>query len=249
MNAYINTVTNDIVATPPPSQSLLVRTAGHGDSPFMGYMPTEFGNYDFIKLCRVANGTYFNERHQPFSFTDDDIAFVKAIQPDDAHIYGATQQQKYNWLGFGRPMDEGRPYFNTNRRDFMIYGHSLARVGVSKNFVAEFPSGKKENQKFYEVKGFRRSMIPVYLGEFVDYTYEWYYNRETHYVKTRIRNEVIPLIESGVVQVCTETQTTADGVRISVTSKGVKLDIVPDPLEYDHLPGDTWLWDGAIRGI
>lgn len=229
-----------------PSEPAVRRTLGHGDAAIMDYIPTATGNYDLVKLVRLNDGqTSFNARRQPFELTNDDVAFIKAIQPDDEAIYGATVAQKWNWHGFGG--GSGRPYFKNDgvwKRDLMVYGHSLVVLGASDRFHADFPTGKSGEFEFFKLSGFKRAMIPVYLGEFVNYVYRWNYNGSIRNVPTRVRSEVIPLVEAGVVQVCTENQ--AGGTKISVTSKGLKLDIVPDPDEYTHPAGSVWLWEGAL---
>jgi len=235
------------IVIPPPSVPAVCETLGHGDAAIMDYIPTAIGNYDLVKLCRSNNGqTSFNARSQPFEFTDDDIAFIKAIQPDDESIYGAKIEQKWNWHGFGGA--SGRPYFKSDgiwKRDLMVYGHSLVAVGASEKFHTDFPTGKSGIFDFYKLKGFKRHMKPAYLGEYVDYVYRWNYNGSIRNAPTRVRSEVIPLIEAGILQVCTENQ--AGGSKISITSKGLKFDIVPDPDEYSHPQGTVWLWEGALK--
>lgn len=228
------------------STSSLVNLYGYGDEPIMSHIPPVSGNYNLVKLCvREEDGyTSFNSRGNPFRLNDADMSYLIAIQPSDSDLYlNAETYQKVNWL----TGDKGRPYFKKNgnwMRDCMVYGHAPVRVGKQHIFDAEFPGGSEKDAKFREIDGFKRSMMGT-LGELVEWTYMWDrdHNGTLIPIKTRVRNLLIPLIEKGYLQVCTESFLNGS---ISATSKGVKLDRVHDPKEFFVSTGKVFIWEGCI---
>ena len=208
------------------------------------YYDYEVPNYYHIDYVYIqADGKIWNGgRQAPLLLSADDWKFIRAIQPLDADI-----QPKMNWLGEGAAQGKGRPCWvdgNGYKADSMYYGLSPVRVRMDTGIIKDFkfpamPKGTTVPATFYKLEHFKRAMKDMELGEPTDYTYKWIDRGVEKQVQTRIRRGVIPLIEQGYINVCSEHQL---GQKVSVTERGVKLFPVFDPDEGAQYKGDYRIW-------
>lgn len=237
--------------TLPPSDGATVRTTlGFFDPPMVEYFDLDIpenwqGDFDHVNLMRKApdsNQTEANAIHQWFVLTQNDIAWLEHIQPQDEDLYvNAKLQNKMNWLLNTEGGTPTRPIWkvgNEYRYGAMVFGHQTVRVIGSYNFRANFPGGQTENADFVKVVGLTRDMMRP-MGEFVDYVVKF----QGKQYSTRVRSGVIPLIEQGYVQVCTEPNKAR---KISITNKGIKLMFVPGADFVMKPAGEYYLWKGAL---
>ena len=238
---------------PIPTGSVKMRTYGFFDDQMVEWFGLTVhdewhGDFDHCDMtCRFSNGqTQSNAIANYQKLSADEMNFLWAIQPDDYSIYSATLKQKKNWLYYSTG-DYKRPYWQGPRYGAMVFGHSYVRVGAERTeFMFTSPTGKKGMQPFRRLDGFTREMMDMELGAFTDYEYDYYpvSGGEVRKVPTIVRKNVIPLIEAGIVQACTEPN---ENGTISCTHNGVKLHIVWSPNVWVPKPdGEYYIWEGAL---
>lgn len=233
-------------------------TLGFFDPPMVEYFTLDIpnaqwnGDFDHSNLMlRFADNPHKTQANAIAAWwvlTDDDLEFLWHIQPQDEDIYeDAALDNKKRWhmnVDGGTPT---RPIWRKNgqnRYGLMVYGHSKVQVSGDYRFRAQFPGGQDEEADFTKVVGMTRSMMKP-MGEFVDHVVRFtgVDGVERQY-STRIRNGVIPLIQSGLVQICTEPNKSR---KISITNKGVKTMFAPGNDFINEPDGEFYLWKGALK--
>lgn len=233
------------------SDPVIHETLGFFDPPMVEYFDLDIGpdwggDFDHVNLMLRfpdSNQTQANAIAQWWVLTESDLEWLWHIQPYDEDLYvNAKLQNKKNWhLNTNESIAPTRPIWIKNgevRYGLMVYGHSKVRVKGSYTFRANFPANQVETAEFVKVQGITRAMMEP-MGEYVDYVVEF---RGGHY-STRVRSGVIPLIEQGYVQVCTEPNKAR---KISITNKGIKLMFVPGTEWVNKPAGEFYLWKGAL---
>lgn len=254
----------------PQNQSAVMHTYGFGDAHMVKYynMDTQTdgrgkGNYSRLDYAmwdgnpkhRGQNGG----RQAPLVLGADEMRFVEAIQPNDYDI-----KPKMTWFGKDQPIGEGRPGWRVGAShyfDSIAYGHALVsvRLDTAQDFVLEFPTDQRieaeqggniiEKATFYKLNHFTREMMDMTLGAFKQFEYPFTANGKTVTIKTNVRENVIPLITSGLVQVVTQSDVAAGNPnRINCTERGIKLFPVWNPSQYALYTGYDWfIWSRAVH--
>lgn len=253
----------------PQNQTSVRHTYGFGDAHMVKYynMDTQtdgkgIGNYSRIDYAmrRKSDGkTQIGGRQAPLVLGLDEMRFVEAIQPNDYSL-----SSKMNWFGKDLPIGEGRPCWkvgNSHYCDSIVYGHSMVsvRLDTLQEFVYEFPTDERleaeqggniiEKATFYKLNHFTREMMDMTLGAFKSFDYEFTANGKTIIIKTSVRENVIPLITSGLVQVVTQADVARDNPnRINCTERGIKLFPLWSPYQYALYTGYDWyIWSRAVH--
>lgn len=246
---------------PPPANNPAVReTLGFFDAPMVEHfeldLPADMnewhGDFDhsnlMLRFADNPNKTQANAIAAWWVLTESDLEWLWHIQPQDEDLYeNATLQNKKNWhLNTTDPHPQ-RPIWkvgNQYRYGLMVYGHSKVQVAESARFRAQFPGGQDKVAEFVKVVGITRDMMKP-MGEYVDHVVRFTgVDGVARQYATRIRSGVIPLMEQGLVQVCTNPNRAR---KISVTDKGIKLMFVPGADFVNKPAGDFWLWKGALK--
>ena len=258
-------ITVDVKVSRTVELTSVMHTYGFGDAHMVKYynMDTQTdgrgkGNYSRLDYAMRRKGdgrTQNGGRQAPLVLGADEMRFVEAIQPNDYDI-----NAKMTWFGKGATIGGGRPCWavgNSHYCDSIVYGHSLVnvRLDTATDFVLEFLTDDRlgynivEKATFYKLNHFTREMMDMTLGAFKPFEYSFTANGKTVIIKTNVRENVIPLITSGLVQVVTQSDVAAGNPnRINCTERGIKLFPLWNPSQYALYTGYDWfIWSKAVH--
>lgn len=258
-------ITVQITPNPRPNSSDVMRTYGFGDPHMVKYynMDTQTdgrgkGNYSRLDYAmwdgdpkhRGQNGG----RQSPLVLDLDEMNFIEAIQPNDYDI-----KSKMTWFGKDASIGGGRPCWkvgNSHYCDSIVYGSSVISVkqNSAEKFTLEFLSDDRlgyniiEEATFFQLNHFRREMMDMTLGPFTPYEWKFIANGTTKIIKINVRQNIIPLIDKGLIQVATQSDVAVGNPnRINCTERGIKLFPVWDPKQYALYTGYDWyIWGPAF---